>query len=144
MANKDKEEKKVLSIIKEDGTKEEVELLICFTFNDTKKEYVVYTRNEKDENGNVTVYISSVDRSGEIPKMGAIESDEEWSKIKDVLRELSKNDQKGDKMENVLNITQDEMNTVIDNEPQMPSSKIKLRSMSLANSKKHIKTLIVY
>ena len=42
-------------------------------------------------------------------------------------------------MENVLNITQDEMNTVIDNEPQMPSSKIKLRSMSLANSKKHIK-----
>lgn len=37
MANKDKEEKKVLSIIKEDGTKEEVELLICFTFNDTKK-----------------------------------------------------------------------------------------------------------
>ena len=51
MANKDKEEKKVLSIIKEDGTKEEVELLICFTFNDTKKEYVVYTRNEKDENG---------------------------------------------------------------------------------------------
>ncbi|MBD9105861.1 DUF1292 domain-containing protein [bacterium] len=92
MANKDKEEKKVLSIIKEDGTKEEVELLICFTFNDTKKEYVVYTRNEKDENGNVTVYISSVDRSGEIPKMGAIESDEEWSKIKDVLRELSKND----------------------------------------------------
>ena len=88
----DKEEKKVLSIIKEDGTKEEVELLICFTFNDTKKEYVVYTRNEKDENGNVTVYISSVDRSGEIPKMGAIESDEEWSKIKDVLRELSKND----------------------------------------------------
>ena len=92
MANKDKEEKKVLSIIKEDGTKEEVELLIWFTFNDTKKEYVVYTRKEKDENGNVTVYISSVDRSGEIPKMGAIESDEEWSKIKDVLRELSKND----------------------------------------------------
>ena len=92
MANKDKEEKKVLSIIKEDGTKEEVELLICFTFNDTKKEYVVYTRNEKDENGNVTVYISGVDRSGEIPKMCAIESDEEWSKIKDVLRELSKND----------------------------------------------------
>ena len=29
-------------------------------------------------------------------------------------------------MENVLNITQDEMNTVIDNEPQMPSSKIEV------------------
>ena len=85
-------EKKVLSILKEDGTTEEVELLICFEFNDTKKEYVVYTRNEKDENGNTTVYVSSIDRSNEVPKMGAIESDEEWSRIKDVLRELSKND----------------------------------------------------
>ncbi len=85
-------DRKVLSIIKEDGTKEEVELLVCFEFNDTKKEYAVYTRNEKDENGNITIYVSSIDRSGDIPKMGAIESDEEWSRIKDVLRELSKND----------------------------------------------------
>lgn len=85
-------EKKVLSIVKEDGTKEEVDLLICFEFNDTKKEYVVYTRNEKDENGNITIYVSSIDRSGDLPKMGAVESDEEWSRIKDVLRELSKND----------------------------------------------------
>ncbi len=91
MDNKEMD-KKVLSIMKEDGTTEEVELLICFEFNDTKKEYVVYTRNEKDENGNITIYVSSVDRSGEMPKMGAIESDEEWSRIKDVLRELSKND----------------------------------------------------
>ncbi len=86
------EDKKLLSIIKEDGTTEEVELLVCFEFNDSKKEYVVYTKNEKDENGNITIYVSSVDRSGDMPRMGAIESDEEWSRIKDVLRELSKND----------------------------------------------------
>ena len=91
MENKEVD-RKVLSIIKEDGTTEEVELLICFEFNDTKKEYVVYTRNEKDENGNITIYVSNIDRSCEVPKMGAVESDEEWSRIKDVLRELSKND----------------------------------------------------
>lgn len=91
-AEKTKENKKILSILKEDGTKEEVELLICFAFNDTKKEYVVYTKNEKDENGNITIYVSSINRDGKTPKMGAVESDEEWSKIKDVLRELSKND----------------------------------------------------
>ncbi len=85
-------EKRILSILKEDGTKEEVELLICFEFNDTKKEYAVYTRNEKDENGNITIYVSNIDRNGSIPKMRAIESDEEWSRIKDVLRELAKND----------------------------------------------------
>jgi len=84
--------KKILSIIKDDGTQEEVELIISFVFNDTKKEYVVYTRNEKDDNGNTTLYVSSVDRSGNMPKMGGVETDEEWSRIKDVLRELAKND----------------------------------------------------
>jgi uncharacterized protein YrzB (UPF0473 family) len=84
--------KKILSIIKDDGTQEEVELIISFVFNDTKKEYVVYTRNEKDDNGNTTLYVSSVDRSGDMPKMGGVETDEEWSRIKDVLRELAKND----------------------------------------------------
>ena len=84
--------KKVLSIIKEDGSIETVELIISFVFNDTKKEYVVYTRNEKDDNGNTTLYVSSIDRSGVKPKMGGVNSDEEWSRIKDVLRELAKND----------------------------------------------------
>lgn len=81
---------KKLSIIKEDGTKETVELIISFEFNDTGKEYIVYTRNEKDENGNTTLYVSSVDRTGEIPQMRGIPSDEEWARIKDVLRELAK------------------------------------------------------
>lgn len=82
--------KKIMTIKKEDGTTEEVELIISFEFNDTKKEYVVYTRNEKDENGNTTLYVSSVDRSSSNPKMGAIETDEEWDRIKNVLRELAK------------------------------------------------------
>lgn len=85
------ENKKFFSIKKEDGTLEEVELVISFEFNDTKKEYVVYTRNEKDDNGNTTLYVSSVDRSSDTPKLGSIDSDEEWSRIKDVLRELAKN-----------------------------------------------------
>ncbi len=84
--------KKILSIVKEDGTTEEVELIICFNFKDTGKEYAVYTRNEKDEKGNTTLYVSSVDRSSDMPKLCGVESDEEWSRIKDVLRELAKND----------------------------------------------------
>ena len=83
-------EKKVLSILKEDGTREEVDLLICFEFNDTKKEYVVYTKNEKDENGNITVYVSNIDRTEETPKLLGVDSESEWNRIKDVLRELSK------------------------------------------------------
>lgn len=83
-------EKKIMSIIMEDGSVDTVELLLSFEFNDNKKEYAVYTKNETDENGNITIYVSSVNRSGDTPKLGAVESDEEWNRIKDVLRELSK------------------------------------------------------
>lgn len=82
----------MLSIILEDGTTDQVELLLSFEFNDNKKEYAVYTKNETDENGNITIYVSSVVRDGDMPKLGAIESDEEWARIKNVLRELSKSE----------------------------------------------------
>ena len=80
----------MMSIVLEDGTTDQVEILLSFEFNDNKKEYVVYTKNETDENGNITIYVSSVTRGGAMPQLGAVESDEEWSRIKNVLRELSK------------------------------------------------------
>ncbi len=84
------EEKKMITINKLDGTKEDVEVIIVFQFNDSKKEYMVYTKNEVDESGNVTIYVSEVLReNGEI-KLGGVATDEEWLKIKDVLRELAK------------------------------------------------------
>lgn len=84
------EEKQIMSIVNENGETEEVEVVLAFEFKDNKKEYVVYTKNEKDENGNVTVYVSNVDRSQGEPKLMGVESEEEWTRIKDVLRELSK------------------------------------------------------
>ncbi len=83
-------EKKVMSIVANDGSIEDVEVILAFEFKDTNKEYVVYTKNEKDENENITVYVSNIDRSGEEPKLLGVESEEEWNRIKDVLRELSK------------------------------------------------------
>ncbi len=82
-----------MSIIGEDGSIDEVEVVIAFEFKDTKNEYVVYTKNEKDENGNVTVYVSRVDRSGETPRLYGIDDEEEWNRVKDVLRKLSKKEQ---------------------------------------------------
>lgn len=83
-------EKKMMSIISEDGTTEEVEVILAFEFKDTKKEYVIYTKNEKDENDNITVYVSHIDRSSGEPKLVGVDDEAEWNRIKDVLRELSK------------------------------------------------------
>ena len=85
-------EKKMMSIIAEDGSVEEVEVILAFEFKDTKKEYVIYTKNEKDENDNITVYVSHVDRSSGEPKLLGVDDEEEWSRVKDVLRELSKSE----------------------------------------------------
>ena len=85
-------EKQIMSIVAEDGSVEEVEVILAFEFKDTKKEYVIYTKNEKDENDNITVYVSHVDRSSGEPKLLGVEDEEEWSRIKDVLRELSKSE----------------------------------------------------
>ena len=89
MENQEKD-KRLMSIVSEDGTVEEVEVILAFEFKDNKKEYVIYTKNEKDENDNVTVYGSNVDRSSGEPKLMGIDDEEEWNRIKDVLRELSK------------------------------------------------------
>ena len=83
------ENKKTLRINKLDGTFEEVEEVVSFEFNDTKKRYVIYTKNEKDQNGNITIYVTEVVTDVHGTFLG-VSTDEEWARIKDVLRELAK------------------------------------------------------
>ena len=85
------EEKKIMSIVLEDGSIDEVEVLLSFKFTDTNTEYMVYTKNETDDNGNVTIYVASLIRKDDSdPVLGGVDTDEEWSRIKNVLKELSK------------------------------------------------------
>ena len=89
-----KEEKKIMSVVQEDGSIDEVEILVTFEFTDTKKSYVIYTKNEVDEKGNVTVYASSIiENEGEDVKLGGIDTEAEWERIKEVLKSLAKEGQ---------------------------------------------------
>lgn len=86
------DQKKIMKIVSDDGSSEEVEVVFAFEFKDNKKEYVIYTKNERDEDNNITVYVSNVDRSNGETKLLGVESEEEWNRIKDVLRELAKSE----------------------------------------------------
>ena len=86
------EKKNIMITTLPDGTKEEVEVLLAFKFNDNNKEYVIYTKNEVDDNGNVTIYISNVSRIGNNITLSTVSDDNEWTRIKNVLRELSKSE----------------------------------------------------
>ena len=86
------DKKNIMVTTMPDGTKEEVEVLLAFEFSDNHKEYVIYTKNEVDDNGNVTIYISNVVRDGDGISLTTVADDSEWTRIKNVLRELSKSE----------------------------------------------------
>lgn len=87
------EEKKMISVTKEDGTTAEVEVLLLFTLDEFQKDYMIYTEGETEGEGESalqTVYASivkSVDNGYELEK---IEDENEWSKVKDVMRQVIK------------------------------------------------------
>lgn len=84
------DEKRILTINKPDGSSEQVEEVISFEFDDTKKQYLVYTKNEVDEIGNMTIYVTEVKKDKNGYKFLGVSSDEEWDRIKAVLRTLIK------------------------------------------------------
>jgi uncharacterized protein YrzB (UPF0473 family) len=84
------EDKKMLTIVDENGNETQVEVLIAFGIEATQKEYVIYTMNEKDENGNITIYASALKDVEGVKELGNIETEEEWEKIKEIIREISK------------------------------------------------------
>ena len=83
-------EKRILTINKADGTSEQVEEVISFEFDDTKKQYLVYTKNEVDETGNMTIYVTEVRKDNDGYKFLGVSTDDEWDRIKAVLRTLIK------------------------------------------------------
>ena len=75
----------------------EVEYEVLFTFesNETNKNYIVYTDNTTDEEGNIKVYASIYEpnEDGTINDntiLKPIETDAEWKVIETILDELQK------------------------------------------------------
>jgi uncharacterized protein YrzB (UPF0473 family) len=68
----------------------EIECTILFTFDSeqTKKSYLVYTDNSKDETGALKVYANSYDPSGASMNLLPIETDEEWNTVEAILSKL--------------------------------------------------------
>lgn len=80
-------EKKVLKIIDNFGKENEYEILIAFKWTKTNKNYIVYTDNSKDENGNLNIF-AAIYYPQDNSKLDAIETDEEWNEVERRLRDL--------------------------------------------------------
>lgn len=90
--NETNEERKILTIVDKQGNQMEVEVVIAFRVETTGKEYVIYTKNEKDEQGNITIYVSAfIEIEGQKQLIGIVD-EQEWEQIKEIIRQLAKVD----------------------------------------------------
>ena len=77
-------------ILNDDGTETECEILFTFESDETKKNYIVYTDNSVDEEGNTSVFASTfnLDEDGGVDKLLPIETEAEWEVIEYYLEKL--------------------------------------------------------
>ena len=82
------EEKMTFKAINGEGKEVECEVLFTFESDETKKNYIVYTDNTLDEEGNTKVYASIYNPDEDETKLLPIETDKEWKIIETILEEL--------------------------------------------------------
>ena len=82
------DEKMTFKVMNEEGKEVECEVLFTFESDETKKNYIVYTDNTLDEEGNTKVYASIYEPEQDETKLLPIESDKEWKIIETILEEL--------------------------------------------------------
>lgn len=90
-----REETMTFKITDENGKDIECEVLFTFESEETKKNYIVYTDNTIDEEGNTKVYASIYNPNDEKSVLYPIESEKEWKIIETILEELQTEAKKG-------------------------------------------------
>lgn len=79
--------KRTLKVVDNDGREIEYEVLLVFTLRKTGKNYVVYTDNTVDDNGNLNVFASIYFKEDD-SRLEQIETEEEWNEIEKRLKKI--------------------------------------------------------
>ena len=87
-------------MIDEDGNEIVYDVLFTFESEETGKNYIVYTDNQRDENGNIQVYASTYDPENPKSRLEAIQTDKEWKVIETILDTLQEEVRKKKNEEN--------------------------------------------
>ena len=83
------ENKNTFTVINDEGKEIICNVLFTFDSDETKKSYIVYTDNTKDEKGNIKVYASIYDpNSTDAMELLPIETEKEWKVIEKILESI--------------------------------------------------------
>ena len=86
--------KNTFTMVDDKGQETVYDVLFTFDSDETKKSYIVYTDNTKDEEGNIQVYASIYDPENPNSKFEAITTEKEWKVIETILSTLQEEVQK--------------------------------------------------
>lgn len=76
------------TMLDENGKEVVYDVLFTFENDETKKNYIAYTDNTRDEAGNIQVYASTYNPDDPETKLEAIETEKEWKVIETILETL--------------------------------------------------------
>lgn len=82
-------ENEFITIIDENGYEKQVEVIHYFTLESDGNDYIVYTDNIEDENGNILIYTSQVIEHDDRVELKGIDSKEVIDEIMGLLSELA-------------------------------------------------------
>lgn len=87
-------EKNTFTVMDENGKEVTCEVLFTFDSEETKKNYIVYTDNTTDDEGNTRVYASVFDPTKESTELMPIETEREWKIIETILESIQEESKK--------------------------------------------------
>lgn len=69
---------------------------MCFEAGEPAKKYIIYTFNEKDKNNMVVIYSAILVEDGNEYRIENIVDENEWSMVKEVMRDVVVNSKDGE------------------------------------------------
>jgi len=82
------------TIIDNEGKERTCEVLFTFESDETNKNYIVYTDNTKDHDGNVRVYASIYKKTAKKTELQPIDSEREWKIVETILESIQEEGKK--------------------------------------------------
>ena len=73
-------------IVNKNGEEEEVELVTYLNTRDNMNQYIVYTKDEKQPNGDIVIYISKLIEEDGIKKIIEINDENELKNVQSLLK----------------------------------------------------------
>ena len=87
---------KMINLINENGEINRIELLCAFEVEEINGKYIIYTKNEKTSEGHCIIYSGKIINEKGVQQLINIEDGEEWEKLKDIMKQMTKYSLEGD------------------------------------------------